>query len=279
MDSATHTDQPTRELQAIAAAIVALLVALAPLASIPTWELARRFLGSELTLRVGADLIGAALVAGLVGAAALAGPLPDGTKGWQGVLALVAHWSLPMLWSLTMWTVAPNLSAALVRAAFAVAGGVGLGLLMRFSEPRSASASTYEANLFVDLATYATVLALLTMLQAAHLRSALSATSTVALTALAALGLLCRVSARPWETLAASVTVGMLLGQLTWALNYCPVAPATAGGLLLIAFYALVGILRHALRNRLRPYQVIEYALVGLAGVALIVFRGQIWGA
>ena len=39
-----------------------------------------------------------------------------------------------------------------------------------------------------------------------------------------------------------------------------------------------VGILRHALRDRLRPHQVVEFALVGLAGVALIVFRGQLWG-
>ncbi len=274
----SDANQPTRELQAVAAALVTLMVTVAPLANVPTWEVARRFLGSELTLRIGADLMGAVLAAGFVGAAALAAPLSDEARGFRALLDLIAHWSLPMLWALAMWMVAANLGAALVRAGFAIVAGVGLGLLMRLSEPRSCSDRRYEATLFVDLATYAAVLALLTILQAAHLRSALSATSTVLLTTLSALGLLCRAETRTWETLAASVTVGMLLGQLTWALNYCPVAPATAGGLLLIGFYALVGILRHALRDELRPHHVVEFALVGLAGIALIVFRGQIWG-
>jgi len=278
MESASDVNQPNRELQAVAAALVTLMVTVAPMASVPTWEVARRFLGSELTLRVGADLMGAVLAAGFVGAASLAAPLSAEARGFRALLDLIAHWSLPMLWAMAMWMVAANLGAALIRAGFAAVAGVGLGLLMRLTEPRSCSERRYEAALFVDLASYAAVLALLTLLQAAHLRSALSATSTVLIATLSALGLLCRAGTRTWETLAAAVTVGMLLGQLTWALNYCPVAPATAGGLLLIGFYALVGILRHALRDRLRPHQVVEFALVGLAGVALIVFRGQLWG-
>lgn len=278
MDSTRPADQPNRELQAVAATLVALTVTIAPLASIPTWGVARRFLGSELTLPIGADFFGAALIVGWIGAAALTAPLPREARSFRAALSLVAHWSLPMLWALAMWTVAPNLSTALVRAGFAIVGGVGLGLLMRFTEPQSRPLCRYEASLFVDLATYTTVLALLTMIQAAHLRSALSATSTVALTALAALGLLYRAGVRPWETLAASLTVGMLLGELTWAMNYYPIAPVTAGGLLLVAFYALVGILRHALQNRLRTRDVVEFALVGIAGVAVIALRGQIWG-
>jgi len=278
MESASDVNQPNRELQAVAAALVTLMVTVAPMASVPTWEVARRFLGSELTLRVGADLMGAVLAAGFVGAASLAAPLSAEARGFRALLDLIAHWSLPMLWAMAMWMVAANLGAALIRAGFAAVAGVGLGLLMRLTEPRSCSERRYEAALFVDLASYAAVLALLTLLQAAHLRSALSATSTVLLTTLSALGLLCRTGTRTWETLAAAVTVGMLLGQLTWALNYCPVAPATAGGLLLIGFYALVGILRHALRDGLRPHHVVEFALVGLAGVALIVFRGQLRG-
>lgn len=276
MDRTTQPNHPEREIQAIVAALVALMVTVAPLANIPTWELAANFLGSELALRAGADLIGAALVAGLVGAAALATSPPAETDGFGTLLGFVAHWSLPMVWAVTMWEVAPNLNASLVRAAFAAAGGVSLGLLMRLSEPRSHEDRDQDANLFVDLATYVSLLALLTMLQTAHLRSAISATSAAALGALAALGLLYPVSAPPWQTLAAALTTGMLLGQFTWALNYCPAAPATAGGLLLVSFYGLVGILRHALRGKLRAQQVVEYTFVCLTGLALIALRTRL---
>ncbi len=260
-------------MQVIVAALVALMVALAPLAQIPTWEFSASFLGSELALEVGADLLGAALVAGLVGAAALGANLPSDRGSLQTLLGLAAHWALPMVWAVAMWEIAPSLAASLTRAAFAIGTGIGLALLMRLSEPEARVSNDRPSSMFEDLATYAGLLAILTVLHAAHLRSAISATTIAALGALAALGLFFPLGSTPWRTMAASLTVGGLLGQFTWALNYCAVSSVTAGGLLLLAFYVMVGMLRHALQEDLRARQLIEYLLVSCAGVALLVLR------
>jgi len=278
MDQIVKGRQPQREIQAVVAAIIALMVAFSPLARTPTWEFAASFLGSKLALEAGADLLGAAIVAGLVGAAALVGPLSSESWGLQALLELAAHWALPMIWAVAMWEIAPNLRASLMRAAFAIAGGVGLGLLMRVSEHRRRAAHHQPSDLFEDLATYVALLALLTMLHAAHLRSAISATSAAVLGSLSALGLLYPFGATPWRTLGASLATGMLLGQFMWALNYCTATSATAGGLLLLSFYAMIGILRHALRDRLRPRHVIEYLLVCGLGLTLILMRARLWG-
>lgn len=277
MEHAIACHRPQRQMQAIASALVALMVALAPLAQVPTWEFSASFLGSELALEVGANLLGAAQVAGLVGAAALGANLPPDRGSLQALLGLAAHWALPMVWAVAMWEIAPSLAASLTRAAFAIGTGIGLALLMRLSEPAARMSNDRPSSMFEDLATYAGLLAILTVLHAAHLRSAISATTIAALGALAALGLLFPLGITPWRTMAASLTVGGLLGQFTWALNYCAVSSVTAGGLLLLAFYVMVGMLRHALQEDLQARQLIEYLLVSCAGVALLVLRVRLW--
>ncbi|MGC9358905.1 MAG: hypothetical protein ACP5G7_00840 [Anaerolineae bacterium] len=279
MDPTIAPDHPQREMQAIAAALVALMVAVAPLAQIPSWEFSASFLGSELTLEIGANLLGPALAAGLVGSAVLGASLPAGTRGLRALLGLAAHWALPMVWAVAMWEIAPSFATSLTRAAFAIGTGVGLVLLMRLSEPRARMSRDRPSSVLEDLATYVGLLAILTGLHAAHLRSAISATAIAVLGALAALGLFFPLGITPWRTLAASLTVGGLLGQFTWALNYCAVGSVTAGGLLLLAFYVMVGMLRHALRDDLKSQQVVEYLLVCCAGVVLIVLRVRFGGA
>jgi hypothetical protein len=275
MDQTIAANHPQRQMQAVAAALVALLVAVGPLAQIPTWEFSASFLGSELALEVGADLLGAALVAGLVGSAALGTALPAEMRGLQALLGIAAHWALPMVWAVAMWEIAPSFVASLTRAAFAIGASVGLALLMRLSEPRARESRNRPSTVYEDLATYSGLLALLTVLHAAHLRSAISATAVAALGTLAALGLFFPLGVTPWRTLAASLTVGALLGQFTWALNYCAVSSVTAGGSLLLGFYVMVGMLRHALQEDLNPHQVAEYVLVSGAGIALMVVRAR----
>ena len=48
--------------------------------------------------------------------------------------------------------------------------------------------------------------------------------------------------------------VGLLLGQITWALNYWPLLPGLTGGLLLLlSFYLTVGIAQQGLPRTVSP--------------------------
>jgi hypothetical protein len=69
--------------------------------------------------------------------------------------------------------------------------------------------------------------------------------------------------------------VGILLGEVTWALNYWPLLPGLTGSLLLLlSFYLAVGIAQQALQGRLTRRVVVEFGLFGLFALVLIVVFG-----
>ena len=66
--------------------------------------------------------------------------------------------------------------------------------------------------------------------------------------------------------------VGLLLGQITWALNYWPLLPGLTGGLLLLlSFYLAVGIAQQSLQERLTRRVLMEFAVFGVLALGLIV--------
>lgn len=55
---------------------------------------------------------------------------------------------------------------------------------------------------------------------------------------------------------------GLLLGQVTWALNYWPLLPGLTGGLLLLlTFYLSVIIAQHGLQERLTRRLLLELVI------------------
>ena len=68
-----------------------------------------------------------------------------------------------------------------------------------------------------------------------------------------------------------SLVVGLVLAQVAWPLLYWPV-PALLGGLVLLAvFYAAAGLMAAAVHGTMHRGMAAEYALVGLASLAIIV--------
>jgi hypothetical protein len=77
------------------------------------------------------------------------------------------------------------------------------------------------------------------------------------------------------QVLMYSAVVGLLLGELTWALNYWPLLPGLTGGLLLLlAFYLAVGIALQGLQKRLTRRVLVEFAFFGVVALSLIVVFG-----
>ena len=68
--------------------------------------------------------------------------------------------------------------------------------------------------------------------------------------------------------------IGLVLGQVTWALNYWVLPGLTGGLLLLLIFYLLVGIAQQGLQDRLTARVMWEFVVFGLIAVTLIALVG-----
>jgi hypothetical protein len=63
---------------------------------------------------------------------------------------------------------------------------------------------------------------------------------------------------------------GVILGEITWALNYWPLTGWTGGALLLIAFYLLAGLILAQVREGLRRRDLLEYGLSSAIMFAIV---------
>jgi hypothetical protein len=64
--------------------------------------------------------------------------------------------------------------------------------------------------------------------------------------------------------------MALVLGQLTWVLNYSRLSSPQGGALLLLAFYTLAGLMQQYLAGRFDRQVVQEYGAVALIGVLLL---------
>lgn len=64
----------------------------------------------------------------------------------------------------------------------------------------------------------------------------------------------------------------VVLGEVTWALNYWPLTGWTGGALLLVAFYLLAGLILAQVRGGLRAARLAEYGLVSAIAFGVITY-------
>jgi len=98
----------------------------------------------------------------------------------------------------------------------------------------------------------------------------LSATATLAGGGLLALDLLHGARQSLGRTSLYALIVGLVMGEIVWALNYSKVNSLTAGILLLLIFYLITGLSRQGLLGLLSRRILIEFALVALVGLLLL---------
>ena len=97
----------------------------------------------------------------------------------------------------------------------------------------------------------------------------LSATSVLLISGMLALDLFRIPPNKAWRTWLYAGLVALTMGQLTWALNYARIDARVGGAFLLLVFYVLSGIIQQYLWRRLTGRMLLEYAFVGLIGMAL----------
>jgi hypothetical protein len=126
-------------------------------------------------------------------------------------------------------------------------------------------------SLWLQLMTYAAATVLLVALYGTRARSLLSATGVLLVTAGLTLERLRTVDAPLWRIWLYAVLVGLMMGQFTWALNYHAFPGRLGGGLLLLIFYIMSGLIREHLLHGLKRYVLVEYLLVCAGGLLLLV--------
>lgn len=175
-----------------------------------------------------------------------------------GLLVLAATQTLglapdPIRWGISLAGVGLLLWLTLIAAFRDVSGGIR-GLRWPY--------------LWQQLLGYALALIFFIIIYRTRSRSAISATTISLVSGLIALALL-RQSHKIGKTWLFAFIVGLSLGQITWALNYWRLNALTAGLLLLLIFYVLIGLAQQQLLGRLSRRALWEYG--SIAVVALLV--------
>jgi dipeptide/tripeptide permease len=248
-------------------------LALSSLVDLPVASLYLVVLGSPL----GFDLSSRWLLMGLLVALICAGTnavLRTHPRIRLGTIGEMApFWVLPGLLTLALAVLlyrAPNMLIWLGELAVAAAL-LPLVILAehRIVDPRDRYHS--RARLGLNLVAYATALVLFTLIYGVRARSLLSASAMVLAGGLLALELLRGLKIEVTQKWIYALVTGLILGEITWALNYWWMGALPGGIFLFLVFYLVSGLAQQHLGGRLTRRVALEYGVAALLCLGLIV--------
>ncbi|MFQ6058870.1 MAG: hypothetical protein ACE5MB_08355 [Anaerolineae bacterium] len=264
---------PSYDRLSLLISLVLLGLVLASLIELPLRTFSWLVLGSPLSL----TLSGSSLLAGLLAALTCAGVEGIVRSHPEAEAARTRYtftfWILPALLTLAGAVLLPRL---LPYPRLWLGGLAAMGLFLALvvmgeyltldpDDPRS-----QRARLGLNLVTYVAALVLYTAVYATRARSLLSATAVLLASTLLALELLRGAAGQMRRTWLYALTVGLIMGEATWALNYWSVEALAAGVLLLLIFYLATGLAQQHLLDQLTRRVLLEFALAALIGLGLI---------
>ncbi len=126
------------------------------------------------------------------------------------------------------------------------------------------------ARLGVNLVVYLVALVLFATIYGWKIRSLISSPAIGLAAGFLSLELLRGAEEDFRRTWLYAAAVGLILGELAWALNYWNLSGFIGGGLLFIFFYIFTGLVQQYLWKRLSARVLIEFAAIGLGALALL---------
>jgi hypothetical protein len=187
----------------------------------------------------------------------------------------LSFWILPSLLAIATLSVVPPLFGHKLYWLIGLGAtylGLALVLLAEYYAVDPAGPYYGQARLGLNLLTYAAAFALYAIIYAPRARSLLSATAVVIVTIPLALELLRSTEERIGRTWLHGLTAALIMGEITWGLNYWELDGLSGGLFLLLAFYVVTGLIQQHLLGRLTRRVTAEYVLT--AGVGLAVMLG-----
>jgi hypothetical protein len=258
-----------RQLSSLVGLVVLTLVT-ATFVRLPgrTWLL--RLLGSEASYEFSGAAQYVVLLSGIV-CAGLAAIMRAGRhRGTLGPLQIATFWGLPLQLTLVALLLLDTLSWWGFQVSLALLAGALLAIIVTL-QVRSAENNAGPARLALNAITYGLALVIFAAVYDTRLRSALSATALFASGALLSAELFRDTDTPAWRVWLLSALVGLLLGEMTWALNYIRLSTRGGAVLLLTVFYALTGLIQQHLWQRLSRRTVIEFLIAVLGGIIVTV--------
>jgi hypothetical protein len=277
---ATFDREMLRRLSVVSWAVVAAMV-VSLFLRLPTIVFSLEVLGSPFTLSLQDSTLMAAFVAVLAASGThsvlRSHPLisrPSAQDG--GGRDLWVYLSLPAALSILSVLLIPLAPSRLFQVLIILVGGglITMAIIALYRTVWSGGSGFRSARLLLNVLAYGAALLLFLLVYQTRTRSLLSGTLVAATATLLAVELLRTATPRTSLVLSYAAIVGIILGEVTWALNYW-VLPGLSGGLsLLLIFYLSVGIAQHGLQNRLTRRVIIEFVVFGALALLLIAVVG-----
>ncbi|MCL4829280.1 MAG: hypothetical protein KJZ95_18080 [Caldilinea sp.] len=244
---------------------------------LPTTVISFRALGSPTEVELTATTL-MAFVLAIVASAGAEGLIRLHPKRQANRLGLTwAYWALPAAMSIVTVVLLPSIPTRLFQAVVILVAGVLLMIAFYslYATVEPGQPGFRRARFWLDALAYGVALLLFLFVYQARTRSLLSGTLIAFTASLLAVELLRNSTNETRPVLMHSAVVGLLLGEMTWALNYWPLLPGLTGGLLLLlSFYLAVGIALQGLQGRLTKRIMIEFGVFAVFAVALIIVFG-----
>lgn len=265
---------PNYDRLSVVVSLILLCLALSLIIELPTRTFSFVVLGSPLTIRFSQNWPVAALLASMacVGTDSIVRlhPLARGRK--KKLPCTFVFWILPGLATLLATLLLPRAPNRTYTLGSLAMTGILLPLIItaEYHTVDPAAPGYRAARLGLNVVAYLIALVLFVLVYGSRARSLLSATATLAGGGLLALDLLHGARQSLGRTSLYALIVGLVMGEIVWALNYSKVNSLTAGILLLLIFYLITGLSRQGLLGLLSRRILIEFALVALVGLVLL---------
>ena len=267
---------PNYDKLSVVVSLILLCLALSLIIELPATAFSFAVLGSPLTIRFSQNWPLALLLASMacIGTESIIRlhPLSRGRK----LPYTFVFWILPGLAMLLAAILLPRAPDRIYTLAGLAAMGILLPLIIT-AEYRTVdtSAPGYKAaQLGLNFTAYLVALVLFGLIHESKANELFSVLAALAGSSLLALDLLHGAQQDLGRTSVYALIVGLVMGEIVWALGYSNMNSSTAGILLLLSFYLITGLSRQALIGLLSRRILIEFAVVALIGLALLLKYG-----
>ena len=253
-------------------ALLALTPVLLLVVELPIRIASLNLLGSPLSITLSTD----ALLLVFLPTLTVAGAdwiLRDHPEVQSGRIAfLFPFWVTPGLVALALAILLTRLTTWAGWLTALIGGAIAIGaLLLAVYRSLAPEASPHSpARIVVTTLGYLIAFVLFTLIYSTRERSAVTATASFLTSTVLAIDLLAPRSLRDLrQAVPYALIAGWLTGQAIWALNYCNLSQWSAGVIMLVIFYAAVGIAQQHLLGRLTRGVLVEFAIVSVVAMVI----------
>ena len=271
-----------RDRISVATWIVMFGLATSVLLDVPTFVLSFTALGSPMSIPLGETTLAAFLMAvvAAAGAESVVAVHPRFVTARESRTRTWAFWALPMaivIIAVLLLPQAPNRLAQVI-VLLSSGGLIALAFFSLYATVEPGQPGYRRSRLLLDALAYGAALLLFLFVYRTRTRSLLSGSLIAATAMLLAVELLRASTDRVSLAASYGFVVGLVLGQVTWALNYWLLSDLTGGLFLLLIFYLLTGIAQQGLQNRLNRRVLIEFGAFAAMALLLIAVVGPRFG-